>query len=78
MLGRSWLTMRAEDLLITARWLAESSGGKQVAIHATGETVPAALHAGYLEPQLVTEVQTKDGLNSWRELMTNRHSQRRI
>lgn len=74
MLGRSWLAMRTEDLLISARWLAESSGKKQVEIAAAGETVPAALHAGYLEQELITDVQTKDGLTSWRELMTSREA----
>lgn len=70
MLGRSWLTMRTEDLLISARLLAESSEQQQAAIHATGETASAALHAGYLEPDLIADVQTTDGLTSWRELMT--------
>ena len=72
MLGRSWLTMRAEDLLISARLLAESSEQKQVDLHATGETTPAALHAAFLEPDLIGDVQTTDGLASWQELMTSR------
>lgn len=72
MLGRSWVTMRTEDLLISARWLAEGSTSKHVSIHATGEIAPAAWHAGYLEPDLITDVQTTDGLSSWRELMTSR------
>lgn len=78
MLSRSWLTMRTEDLLVSARWLAESSQRKQAVIHATGETVPAALHAGYLEPDLIADVQTTDGLTSWRELMTNRDAYNHI
>ena len=78
MLGRSWLAMRAEDLLISARWLARASGQKRVAIHATGEIVPAAWHAGYLEPELIADTQVADGLKSWRELMRSRDAYRHI
>lgn len=78
MLGRSWLTMRCEDLLTSGRWLAESSGWTQVMIHATGETAPAALHAGYLQPQLISSVQAENGLNSWQELMTSRKAYNHI
>lgn len=78
MLGRSWLAMRTEDLLISARLLAESAQREPVAIRATGETVPAALHAGFLEPGLIAEVQTTAGLNSWRELMTRRDAYEHI
>jgi hypothetical protein len=74
MLGRSWLTMRTEDLLICARWLTISSEKKTTVIHSTGETSPAALHAGFVEPQLVSSVQIEDGLASWRELMTSRNA----
>lgn len=74
MLGRSWLAMRTEDLLVSARWLAEMSGQDTVMLQATGETAPAALHAGFLESGLLTRVTTKDGLRSWRGLMTNREA----
>ena len=78
MLGRSWLTMRTEDLLISARWLNQTSGRKPVAIHATGEAAPAALHAGYLESKLIADVQVQDGLTSWQELMSSREAYRHI
>jgi len=70
MLGRSWLAMRTEDLLVSARWLAETSGRDAVMLQATGETVPAALHARFLESGLIPKVTTNDGLTSWRGLMT--------
>ena len=72
MLGRSWLSMRADDLLICGQWLAEASDRAGIVLHADGEAVPAALHAGFLEPDLITTVQARDGLESWRELMTSR------
>ena len=74
MLGRNWLSMRTEDLLVSARWLAETSGQNRVMLEATGETVPAALHAGFLESELLSRVTTKDGLTSWRQLMTEREA----
>ena len=78
MLGRSWLTMRTEDLLSSARWLAASSNNKAVSLHASGEAAPAALHAGFLESELIVNVQTKDGLASWRKLMTSRDSYQHV
>jgi hypothetical protein len=43
-------------------------------LQATGETIPAALHAGFLESVLLSKVTTKDGLTSWRGLMTDREA----
>jgi hypothetical protein len=74
MLGRSWLAMRTEDLLVSARWLAETSKQNTVMLQATGETIPAALHSGFLESVLLSKVTTKDGLTSWRGLMTDREA----
>lgn len=72
MLGRSWLAMRAEDLLVSARWLVESSGEKSALLLARGETVPAAMHASFLEPELVLGLQATEGLSSWRQLLSSR------
>ncbi len=73
-LGRSWLAMRTEDLLVSAGWLAEASKQNTVMLQATGETIPAALHAGFLKSVLLWKVTTKDGLTSWRGLMTDREA----
>lgn len=78
MLGRSWLAMRAEDLLVSARWLAEAEGRTPVRLHAHGEVAPAALHAAFLEPDLIRGVELIDGLPSWRSLMTDRNAHREI
>jgi hypothetical protein len=72
MLGRSWMTMRSEDLIVCARWLAEEFKRESVNLDATGECVPAALHARFLEPELIGRVTVRDGLTSWRQLMTDR------
>ena len=78
MLGRSWLTMRAEDLLVSARWLAQAEKVASVQLQADGEVAPAALHAAFLEPELIQDVETVDGLPSWRSLMTDRNAHRAI
>jgi len=70
MLGRSWLAMRAEDLLVSARWLAEQEGAQSVRLVAYGEIGPAALHAAALEPKWIDSVQVEGGLTSWHRLMT--------
>ena len=76
MLGRSWLAMRAEDLLVCARWL-RNLKGDMVHLVAHGEIGPAALHAAALESELFASVRVKDHLTSWRQLMrevdANRH-----
>lgn len=76
MLGRCWLGMRTEDLLVSARWLGGKHDSKSVRLEATGEISPAALHAAALEPELISGLTVKDGLESWREIMTsaNAHS----
>ncbi|QDT26394.1 Acetyl xylan esterase (AXE1) [Gimesia panareensis] len=70
MLGRCWLGMRAEDLLICARWLKDDSRSDSVHLTAEGELTPAALHAAALEPELISRLTSRKGLASWRSLMT--------
>ena len=76
MLGRCWLGMRSEDLLVSARWLKEQQGAESVLLIADGEIGPAALHAAALEPQLISTTEVKNSLASWRELVasTDAHS----
>ena len=71
MLGRCWLGMRTEDLLVCASWLKEQHGADSVSLIALGEIGPAGLHAAALEPRLVSTVRVEDSLTSWRELMTS-------
>lgn len=71
MLGRCWLGMRSEDLLVCGRWLSQQNDGESIRLAADGEIGPAALHAAALEPELFKAPQVRDGLTSWRELMTS-------
>ncbi len=70
MLGKSWLGMRTEDLLVCARWLAGQNEGMAVHLIAYGETAPPALHAATLEPSVIGARTVQVGLKSWHELMT--------
>lgn len=78
MLGRCWLGMRTEDLLVCGSWLREQHGAAAVSLIARGEIGPAALHAAALEPRLVSAVRVEDSLTSWRELMTSIDAPRHI
>lgn len=72
MLGRCWLGMQAEDLLVSARWLQAQHKEKPVELQTDGDLGPAALHAAALEPELISELQMKESLNSWSDLLTSR------
>ncbi len=78
MLGRNWLAMRAEDLLISARWLAKTEQRRAVMLNANGEIGPAALHAAFLEPDLIEKASVEGGLSSWRGLMTKRDARHHV
>jgi len=71
MLGRCWLGMRSEDLLVCARWLAEEEKVDSVDLTAFGEIGPAAQHASALEPQLIGSLRVDRSLASWRSLVTD-------
>lgn len=68
MLGRSYLGMRAEEILAIARHLAsvpESDAARKVHLVGIGEAGPAALHAAALEPALFTSLELRRSLVSW-------------
>ena len=69
MLGTSFLKMRAEDVLVCARFLAEQKGVKEVRVIAHGELGAAALHAAALEPGLISNLRLENGLKSWQSVL---------
>ena len=70
MLGRSYVGMRAEDVLVLARHLSASGGGKRsVRLVAVGEAGPPALHAAALEPQLFASVELQRSLVSFTSIL---------
>jgi len=72
LLGRSYLALRAEQILACARFAAEyQSAGRPRAVHlvAIGQTGPPALHAAALEPGLFASVTLNQCLTSWAEVV---------
>ena len=72
LLGTSYLAMRAEDILVCARYLANASdSGKPNAVHlvSIGRVGPPALHAAALEPQQFASVRLKNCLVSWAKVV---------
>jgi len=68
LLGRSYVGMRTEDVLICARILRERSQGP-VDLVAVGRMCVPALHAAALEPELFGSVRLVRGLISWADVI---------
>ena len=64
LLGRSYVGMRAEDVLVCARFLKQEQAGPVELIAAGNVTIPA-LHAAALEPELFGSVRLTGLLSSW-------------
>jgi cephalosporin-C deacetylase-like acetyl esterase len=67
LLGRSYVAMRAEDILICARFLQQQGG--EVDLVATGSVCVPALHASALEPDLFSSVKLIKGLACWSDII---------
>lgn len=72
MLDRPYLAMWAEDILTSARFLAEygaPAGVKPVRVTSVGRVGPAVLHAAALEPELFDSVCLRQSLRSWSDVV---------
>lgn len=63
LLGRSYVGMRAEDILVLARQFKQE--GRKLYLVADGPLTVPALHAAALEPELIDQVELHGGLDSW-------------
>jgi hypothetical protein len=68
LLGRSYVGIRAEDVLVCARFLRQEQAGPVELIAAGNVTIPA-LHAAALEPELFRSVKLTGMLNSWSNII---------
>jgi cephalosporin-C deacetylase-like acetyl esterase len=78
LLGRSYVAMRAEDVLVAARYAAERVASQQpgtVRLVAVGNIGIPALHAAALEPGLFESVKLTRTLTSWSNVIHNRLNQ---
>ncbi len=66
-LGKSFVGMRAEDILICARFLSETDTKAPAPIHliAVAEAGPPALHAATVEKQLFAHLTLRDSMTTW-------------
>ena len=71
-LGRSYVGMRAEDILAAARYLTENREVPDVDLIAEGNVGVPALHAAALEPQLFRSVRLIHCLTSWSDVVRRR------
>ncbi len=71
-LGRSYVGMRAEDVLVCARYAAERLSARQVRLIAVGQAGVPALHAAALEPELFSSIQIEKTLVSWSNVVRMR------
>lgn len=71
LLGKSFVGMRAEDVLVCARYLAalNPAANARPIVIAAGETMTPALHAAVLEPELFSSVRLLDPLPSWTSIL---------
>ena len=68
LLGHSYLGMRAEDVLVCARFLQQEQKGPVELIAVGNITIPA-LHAAVLEPELFGSVKLTGMLSSWSNII---------
>lgn len=69
LLGRSLVGLRAEDTLRVVRWMAKAEGVDQVDVVASGELTIPTLHAVAVEPQLFGNVELRQGITSWADVI---------
>jgi pimeloyl-ACP methyl ester carboxylesterase len=77
-LGLSYAGMRAEDLLVCARWFAKETGADRIAVRATGNIGVPALHAAALEPDLIGPLHIEKTLASWRYAVRQRPTRNQL
>lgn len=79
MLGRSFVGLRAEQIMTTTRWLRHRLGNKtNVDLIAIGELCVPALHAAVVEPELFRSVTLRGGLDSWQSVIETPVTERQL
>ncbi len=80
-LDTSYLAMRAEDILVCARFLRgypETGAPNQVHLISVGRTGPPALHAAAVEPEVFASVTLHNSLVSWSEVLRTPKAKRQL
>jgi dienelactone hydrolase len=75
LMGRSIVGYRANDILEVAAFTRQLSAVENsVLLHAIGETGIPALHAAFLDPDLIAGLTMEACLRTWEEVVASRHS----
>jgi len=77
LLGRSYVGMRGEDIMVCTRFLRQQKDGR-VDLVAVGHVSVPALHAAALEPDMFGSVKLKRGLVSWSNVIELGRSQNQL
>ena len=77
LLGRSYVGMRAEDILVCARFLHQQQDGR-VDLVAVGHVTVPALHAAALESDMFGSIKLVRGLNSWSNIIESGRSKNQL
>ncbi len=76
LLGKSLVGLRAEQVLICARWLSGVCESKQIDLHAANWAVTPALHAAVCEQSLFGNVSLEEAPLAWEEVVAQGASHR--
>jgi len=78
LLGKSYVGMRAEDLLVCARWLAKREKNASVDLIAVGHVGVPALHAAAIDPDRFASIKLTGTLASWSNVLEKRIVKRQL
>lgn len=80
LLGKSYVGIRAEDVLVATRFAAASEEAKsrRIKLVAIGEAAIPALHVAAVEPRLFSTVQLRRMVPSWRPVVTATESHNQL
>ncbi|MEZ5275122.1 MAG: PA14 domain-containing protein [Opitutaceae bacterium] len=76
LLGESFLGLRVEDILRAVRYVAAGGEGAAAAVdlQAEGQIGVAALHAAFLEPDLIGRTTIRGSIESWEDILVRERS----
>ncbi len=79
MLGKSFVGLRTNQILLASRWLQATTGSSApVELLAIGEPCVPALHAAVVEPELFGQVTLRQPLQSWQSVIDTPVTKRQL
>ncbi len=84
LLGKSYVGMRAEDVLVCARFLEgyrdgdESEADRGIDVTGIGEAAPAVLHAAFVEQDMFDSVRLERMVTSWADVVRTPRSRNQL